>query len=79
VAISEKITRIHGELECDYVRNRVTFTPDGDKPFQLPLDPLDIEIVRTLNEYAKRKTEVSAIRFGSVDGRGAGCLSYTQT
>jgi hypothetical protein len=44
-----------GRLEVDYTRNRVAFHPNVGEPFQLPLDPLDVDIARSLAEYAETK------------------------
>jgi hypothetical protein len=54
---SRATEQVSGELEIDYLRNRVVFHPNdlNDVAFQLPLAPLDINIARSITRYAKAR------------------------
>lgn len=41
---------LRGELEIDWVRNKVIFHHYNHVDFQLPLSPLDVAIVRQLSD-----------------------------
>jgi len=57
--MNAKQTRVlDGQLEMDYSRNRVVFHPKqlGETVFQLPLQPLDVDIVQSLARMAEKLT-----------------------
>jgi hypothetical protein len=61
--MNAKQTRVlDGHLEMDYSRNRVVFHPNqlGETVFQLPLQPLDVDIVQSLARIAEKLTNGSA-------------------
>jgi hypothetical protein len=51
-----EIEKLIGELEIDYLRNRVKFHPNAlwESAFSLPLTPLDVDIVRSLTQISRR-------------------------
>ena len=53
---SRETERLNGELEIDYEHNRVTFHPNALREFKfnLPLTPLDVDIVRSLTQISRR-------------------------
>jgi hypothetical protein len=53
---------LDGQLEIDYSRNRVVFHPNRleETVFQLPLQPLDLDIAQSLTRMAEKLTNGSA-------------------
>jgi hypothetical protein len=47
---------LDGQLEMDYRRNRVVFHPNqlGEIVFQLPLQPLDVDIAQSLTRITEK-------------------------
>ncbi len=48
--------RLNGELEIDYQRNTVKFHPNAlcELTFNLPLMPLEVDVVRSLTQISRR-------------------------
>ena len=48
--------RLNGELEIDYQRNTVKFHPNAlcELTFNLPLMPLEVDVVRSLAQISRR-------------------------
>ena len=54
---------LDGQLEIDYSRSRVVFHPNRleETVFQLPLQPLDVDIVQSLTRMTEKLTHRSAL------------------